>query len=42
MYGRLARVEEAETLREFGDAYRSYMQQVPSFLPQLRRLSQHG
>ncbi len=35
MYVRLARIEEAESLREFGEEYRTYMQQVPGFIPQL-------
>lgn len=35
MYVRLARAEERETIREFGDVYRAYMAQVPSFIPRL-------
>jgi methanethiol S-methyltransferase len=35
MYVRLARMEEREALREFGDAYRTYMAEVPGFLPRL-------
>ena len=35
MYVRLARLEEREALREFGDQYRAYMQRVPAFLPRL-------
>ena len=35
MYVRLARMEERDALREFGDQYRVYMQQVPAFLPRL-------
>ena len=35
MYVRLARIEEREALREFGDQYRAYMQRVPAFLPRL-------
>jgi protein-S-isoprenylcysteine O-methyltransferase Ste14 len=35
MYVRLARMEEREALREFGDQYRAYMQRVPAFLPRL-------
>lgn len=38
MYVRLARIEEAEALAEFGDAYRLYMSRVPSFLPRWNRL----
>ena len=33
MYGRLARTEERDAIREFGDRYRSYMAQVPGFIP---------
>lgn len=36
MYWRLARVEERESLREFGDAYRHYMERTPAFVPRLR------
>ena len=35
MYVRLARIEEREALREFGDAYRAYMDRVPAFFPRL-------
>ena len=35
MYVRLARMEERDALREFGDQYRAYMQRVPAFLPRL-------
>jgi methanethiol S-methyltransferase len=35
MYVRLARIEEHEALREFGDEYRAYMRRVPAFLPRL-------
>src|SRR5215813_8244415 len=35
MYVRLARIEEREALREFGDQYRAYMQRVPAFVPWL-------
>jgi protein-S-isoprenylcysteine O-methyltransferase Ste14 len=38
MYVRLARAEERETLAEFGDAYRSYMNRVPAFFPHLSQL----
>jgi methanethiol S-methyltransferase len=37
MYVGLARREERETLASFGDAYRSYMIEVPGFLPRLGR-----
>lgn len=33
MYVRLARSEEREALAAYGDAYRSYMRQVPAFVP---------
>src|SRR5215472_17844077 len=33
MYVRLARIEERESLREFGDSYRAYMARVPGFIP---------
>ena len=32
---RLARIEEREALREFGDQYRAYMQRVPAFVPRI-------
>jgi methanethiol S-methyltransferase len=35
IYVRLARIEEREALRKFGDQYRAYMQRVPAFLPRL-------
>ena len=35
---KLARSEEREAIAEFGDAYRSYMADVPAFLPRLNRL----
>src|SRR5215471_19219218 len=38
MYVRLARIEERESLREFGDVYRQYMAEVPGFIPRLDRL----
>ncbi|KWF26706.1 isoprenylcysteine carboxyl methyltransferase [Burkholderia diffusa] len=38
MYVRLARSEERESLAEFGQAYRRYMDEVPAFIP---RLSAH-
>ena len=33
MYTRLARIEERESLREFGSTYEAYMRDVPAFLP---------
>ncbi len=36
MYVRLAHSEERESLAEFGDEYRRYMQEVPGFIPRLR------
>ena len=35
MYLRLARIEERETLAEFGAEYQRYMRQVPGFIPRL-------
>lgn len=37
MYSRLARREEADMERLFGDAYRVYREKVPRFVPRLRR-----
>jgi protein-S-isoprenylcysteine O-methyltransferase Ste14 len=45
MYSRLARVEERESLAEFGAAYERYMLDVPGFIPRLGRLTggpKHG
>ena len=39
MYVRLARVEEREALREFGDAHSAYVAVVPGFIPRLGSLS---
>lgn len=36
-YVRLARTEEQWALQEFGDEYRHYAAQTPSFMPRLRR-----
>jgi protein-S-isoprenylcysteine O-methyltransferase Ste14 len=36
MYVRLARTEEREAIREFGDAHRAYSAKVPGFIPHLR------
>lgn len=33
MYGRLARMEEREVLRQCGEAYSAYMRKVPAFFP---------
>ncbi len=35
-YCRLARKEERKMIAEFGDSYRSYMSEVPPFVPQYR------
>ena len=35
MYVRLARIEERESLAEFGDEYARYMREVPAFIPRL-------
>ncbi len=35
MYVRLARIEERESLAEFGDEYARYMREVPDFIPRL-------
>lgn len=37
MYVRLARHEEQDALREYGDEYRRYMARVPGFFPHLRQ-----
>jgi protein-S-isoprenylcysteine O-methyltransferase Ste14 len=39
MYVKLARSEEREALAEFGNAYRTYMDEVPAFIPRLSRLT---
>ena len=39
MYALLARREERESIAQFGDAYRQYMQDVPAFFPRLFRNS---
>jgi protein-S-isoprenylcysteine O-methyltransferase Ste14 len=36
MYAQLAKSEERDTLAQFGDAYRRYMDEVPAFIPRLR------
>lgn len=38
MYVRLARREEKEALREFGEEYRRYASAVPAFVPRLGRI----
>ncbi len=42
MYVRLARIEERETLAEFGDVYKKYAAEVPGFIPKLDRLFGHA
>jgi protein-S-isoprenylcysteine O-methyltransferase Ste14 len=42
MYGYLARQEEREALREFGEKYRRYMDRVPGFIPNLKELYSRG
>ncbi|EXS68577.1 MULTISPECIES: methyltransferase family protein [unclassified Sphingobium] len=42
MYVRLARHEERDALREFGDDYRRYMARVPRFLPRFGRSPGHA
>jgi protein-S-isoprenylcysteine O-methyltransferase Ste14 len=37
MYVRLARTEERECLRTFGEAYQRYTEATPAFIPRLRR-----
>jgi protein-S-isoprenylcysteine O-methyltransferase Ste14 len=37
-YWLLARKEERDVLREFGDEYRDYMARVPMFIPRLSAL----
>ena len=37
MYVRLANSEEQDALATFGQAYRAYMDEVPGFIPRLRR-----
>jgi protein-S-isoprenylcysteine O-methyltransferase Ste14 len=39
MYVKLARSEEREAIREFGEPYRQYMVAVPAFLPRWSRTS---
>jgi methanethiol S-methyltransferase len=38
MYVKLARNEEREAIAEFGDTYRTYMAEVPGFIPNWSRL----
>jgi len=35
MYARLAKREQVEMLAQFGEEYRSYMAQVPAFIPKV-------
>ena len=36
VYARLARREELDAIEAFGDAYRSYRDRTPAFIPRLR------
>jgi protein-S-isoprenylcysteine O-methyltransferase Ste14 len=38
MYVKLARAEERDAIAEFGDAYKTYMVEVPGFIPRFRRV----
>jgi hypothetical protein len=40
MYARLARSEERDALKEFGEQYVRYAQTTPAFIPRLRRTTQ--
>jgi protein-S-isoprenylcysteine O-methyltransferase Ste14 len=40
MYARLARAEEREAVRDFGDAYRRYAAATPPFIPRLSSVAQ--
>jgi len=40
MYVKLARHEEADARREFGDAYRQYAADVPALIPRLEAMRQ--
>jgi protein-S-isoprenylcysteine O-methyltransferase Ste14 len=42
MYVRLARNEEQDALATFGPEYRTYMAEVPGFIPRLGRLFGQG
>ncbi len=42
VYARLARAEEADMLREFGNDYVTYRQQVPAFIPHFSRPDPHA
>ena len=42
MYVRLARIEERETLAEFGDVYKKYAAEVPGFIPKFGRVFGHA
>ncbi len=42
MYVKLARTEEAEVRREFGQTYAAYADRVPAFLPRLRDMAESG
>lgn len=42
MYVHLAREEECETLKQFGDAYRRYMTQTPGYFPRIAAVRSRG
>ncbi len=42
MYVRLARHEERDAVRDFGDTYRRYMSNVPGFVPRMARARRSG
>lgn len=42
MYVRLARREEQEVGAEFGEAYRSYAERTPAFVPRFRAEPRHA
>jgi protein-S-isoprenylcysteine O-methyltransferase Ste14 len=39
MYVKLAKGEEQDAIRDFGDPYRQYMTEVPAFFPRLSRMA---
>jgi methanethiol S-methyltransferase len=42
MYVRLARMEESEARKEFGDRYERYAARTPGFIPRLPHFAQRG